>query len=956
MPIQLPAVFESKEVSRQKEKEEAKREKKEKKDLKELKEQQKKAEKGGSLGATISSLMGGGKEEDLSIATAEAAAAAGSGRSPSPSINNTSPAQHSPSHPSGGGVVGGGNRPYVVGQPQNCFLEVTLCCVGIRKEGAAPASAGDEEKERESQRSFSHSNAGRDGKSSVDGLGGVGSGGAHNADDRWSNNGSGAAGAYASFGNANPHSAPHFSRFASADRMSVASSQRGGGGGGGSPPAPLSGLRLSHNLNANSNTNQKSPSASSFAPSTSGVNLLSLGHYPPQAGVAATAAGTPPISGAPGATNGTPEEEGRGEQRLPNTHLIGGIDWSRVDPCDPATRYFLRSLPHLSATRFRPAYKEYAIVLDAVYLDVTGSTCTPAEARRFGFGFSVNSATGSGVAAVGGGSGSNISSSGNVSMDYICNALRAPEDAATVAARVKSANGSSAAFAVSGLYYNHAIINANSNNTAVSTNSNSNSVVARGGGRGGAGSANVSNSNNNAAAAAAASENGTSPSKSLFPIADTTATASLTLSSSDDSSGSPNANPNTNASAVPAALAGRRVCDFSTTPIAADSAAEREAAWVICCSDSERYSSVLVGSHRTTATSRFRPTREGPAKVSQKAQLSFGIIRVDEQNAWTTESAFTQPIDLAAEVINVENYPDEGVLFSAVFSRGERICFRLRRRCFADPQLHMSPLLNPRPFFKPLGEEDAEGRYANINLRSGGGSGGGHFVVDSGEFEDDGSDRDGEEEGTNDGGQTPEPPAPLGAMPANLLRGSLTPHGDALDLTGQHHAESGGRGRRHGPPIPSPRPRGVEEGATPDAFAGAVSRTATTNNNNASSSSYRRGADLTPSASVSLSQALTEAAAASRQPSMQQRYRHPSPQQHLDPYTNGANPTHHNPSATPTDAAAAASERAVPLIAVGMSDEEADVRAAAMAAAGGPMYDDDEATAEFTPSVSKKKK
>lgn len=189
----------------------------------------------------------------------------------------------------------------------------------------------------------------------------------------------------------------------------------------------------------------------------------------------------------------------------------------------------------------------------------------------------------------------------------------------------------------------------------------------------------------------------------------------------------------------------------------------------------------------------------------------------------------------------------------------------------------------------------------------------------------------------------------------------MTPHGDALDLTGQHHAESGGRGRRHGPPIPSPRPRGVEEGATPDAFAvavtsGAVSRTATSNNNNASSSSYRRGADLTPSASVSLSQALTEAAAASRQPSMQQRYRHPSPQQHLDPYTNSANPTHHNPSATPTDAAAAVSERAVPLIAVGMSDEEADVRAAAMAAAGGPMYDDDEATAEFTPSVSKKKK
>lgn len=276
---------------------------------------------------------------------------------------------------------------------------------------------------------------------------------------------------------------------------------------------------------------------------------------------------------------------------LPNTHLLPGIDISKLDKGNANDRYLFKHLPYLVSKNFRPHYHEYAIVLDAISLDVTLSTAS--DIQRFGFGFFVDVTNGT----------------PSTKMEYLCGALRAPEDSETVAKRVREANAASSAFSVAGGI-----------NTVFLANGS---------------------------------------------------------------------------------CQGRSVCDFSTIPITTDSPSEKEASWVICSCDSESYSNVAIG-NRTMCTSRFKTDNDGRCRSTQKAQLSFGIIRVDKSNEWSTEVAWTQPVDLAEEIINVENFPDDGISFASKFAYGEKVTFRLRRRCFDQPELHLSPVLDPTAAFADI--------------------------------------------------------------------------------------------------------------------------------------------------------------------------------------------------------------------------------------------------------------
>lgn len=87
----------------------------------------------------------------------------------------------------------------------------------------------------------------------------------------------------------------------------------------------------------------------------------------------------------------------------------------------------------------------------------------------------------------------------------------------------------------------------------------------------------------------------------------------------------------------------------------------------------------------------------GLCKSSQKAKLVFCLVRVSKDDAGVarpcSEAANFQALDLAAEVLNVENYPHDGVVYKIRFNYGETLQFRLRRRCFRAPLVHLSALL-----------------------------------------------------------------------------------------------------------------------------------------------------------------------------------------------------------------------------------------------------------------------
>lgn len=116
----------------------------------------------------------------------------------------------------------------------------------------------------------------------------------------------------------------------------------------------------------------------------------------------------------------------------------------------------------------------------------------------------------------------------------------------------------------------------------------------------------------------------------------------------------------------------------------------------IVSSESTSYSNVLVG-RRTISTSRFKTDEcEQLCKSSMKCTLVLAFLwRAPDASIQEAimEALPSQKIDLAKEILNVEDFPDDGVVRCVASSYGERLYFRLRRRCFEGPRFYGTPLL-----------------------------------------------------------------------------------------------------------------------------------------------------------------------------------------------------------------------------------------------------------------------
>lgn len=95
--------------------------------------------------------------------------------------------------------------------------------------------------------------------------------------------------------------------------------------------------------------------------------------------------------------------------------------------------------------------------------------------------------------------------------------------------------------------------------------------------------------------------------------------------------------------------------------------------------------------NRAIMVSRFKTADDGVCKSSYKCQLHFGLLRC-YNNGEIEIDRCTRPIDIS-QIINQEHYFDK--TSTIVFSHGECMNFRLRRRCFVRPEHHSCELLMP---------------------------------------------------------------------------------------------------------------------------------------------------------------------------------------------------------------------------------------------------------------------
>ncbi|KEG14736.1 hypothetical protein DQ04_00321050 [Trypanosoma grayi] len=95
--------------------------------------------------------------------------------------------------------------------------------------------------------------------------------------------------------------------------------------------------------------------------------------------------------------------------------------------------------------------------------------------------------------------------------------------------------------------------------------------------------------------------------------------------------------------------------------------------------------------NRVVLVSRFKTSHDGLCKPSYKCQLVMALLR-RYNTGEVEEERCEYPVDLAS-ILNQEFYPDK--VRHMVFSQGEYMSFRLRRRCFAEPERYRSELLMP---------------------------------------------------------------------------------------------------------------------------------------------------------------------------------------------------------------------------------------------------------------------
>ncbi|EAO00266.1 hypothetical protein C3747_14g69 [Trypanosoma cruzi] len=95
--------------------------------------------------------------------------------------------------------------------------------------------------------------------------------------------------------------------------------------------------------------------------------------------------------------------------------------------------------------------------------------------------------------------------------------------------------------------------------------------------------------------------------------------------------------------------------------------------------------------NRPVLVSRFKTGVDGLCKSSYKSRLVMGLIRRYNTGEVEVERC-SHPVDLAS-ILNQEEYSDK--IGAMIFSRGEYMSFRLRRRCFAEPERYRTELLMP---------------------------------------------------------------------------------------------------------------------------------------------------------------------------------------------------------------------------------------------------------------------
>jgi hypothetical protein len=118
---------------------------------------------------------------------------------------------------------------------------------------------------------------------------------------------------------------------------------------------------------------------------------------------------------------------------------------------------------------------------------------------------------------------------------------------------------------------------------------------------------------------------------------------------------------------------------------------------IIISSDCTAFNEGMIGK-RMVGTARFKTDEVGGlCKTSLKSTLALALLWRDPQQPLqdTTMDVSQDRIDLAKDVMNQEDFPADGVIRSVAFSYGERLYFRIRKRCFEAPRHYGTPLLSP---------------------------------------------------------------------------------------------------------------------------------------------------------------------------------------------------------------------------------------------------------------------
>lgn len=167
------------------------------------------------------------------------------------------------------------------------------------------------------------------------------------------------------------------------------------------------------------------------------------------------------------------------------------------------------------------------------------------------------------------------------------------------------------------------------------------------------------------------------------------------------------------------------IINFTSAPVGGDDVARRSPSpgrteptspknpvdSVIISSECTAFNEGMVGK-RVVATGRFKTDDcGGLCKTSLKSTLALALLWRDPELPLqdTTMDVSQDRIDLSKDVMNQEDFPTDGVIRSVVFSYGERLYFRIRKRCFEAPRHYGTPLLTPPASSSPI---EVQGRVS----------------------------------------------------------------------------------------------------------------------------------------------------------------------------------------------------------------------------------------------------